>query len=323
MKRVMVTKTGGPEVIAVEDVPVPKPGAGEVLIKMKAAGLNYADIMQREGLYLGGPKPPFGAGFEVAGTIEELGEGAGEWRKGDAVMALCADAFSEYVCVPASNLIKKPNQLDFVQAAAVPCQYLTAYHTLITLANLQAGQTVLIHAAAGGLGTMLVQIAKQREAIVIGTAGAEAKCELIRELGCDHAINYREQDFESEVTSITGGAGCDLVIESVGGEIFDKSLRCVKTRGHLVVLGVASGEVRQIDTVSLLFGNLTVSGFHLMAYTKDQAAMEQACSELYAWVASGVLRITVGATFPLEQVAEAQRRMAARETTGKVVILPE
>ncbi len=322
MKRVMVTKTGGPEVITVEEAPVPKPGAGEALVKMEAAGLNYADIMQREGVYLGGPTPPFGAGFEVAGVIEELGEGVNEWRVGDAVMALCSNAFSEYVCVPASNLIKKPNQLDFAQAAAVPCQYLTAYHTLITLADVQPDQRVLIQAAAGGLGTMLVQVAKQRGAVVIGTAGASAKCELIRELGGDYAINYREQDFESEVKSITDGVGCDLVIESVGGEVFDKSLRCVKTRGRLVVLGVASGEPRQVDTVSLLFHNLTVSGFHLMAYTQDEIAMQHACSDLYAWVASGLLRINIGATFSLDQVAEAQQKLASRETTGKVIILP-
>ncbi|MFP4191654.1 MAG: zinc-binding alcohol dehydrogenase family protein [Candidatus Hydrogenedentota bacterium] len=322
MKRVVVTKYGGPEVIQLQDAPEPQPGQGEVLVRVQAAGLNYADIMQREGYYLGGPTPPFGAGFEIAGTIEGLGEGVTEWREGDGVMGFCSNGFSEWVTVPAANLLQKPDSLDFTQAAAIPVQYFTAYHALCTLANIRAGQVVLIHAAAGGLGTMLVQIAKLRDAMVIGTASSDEKCALIRELGCDYPINYAKTDFEAEAGSITGNKGCDLIIESVGGEVFDKSLRCMKTRGWMIVLGIASGQVRQVDTSHMLFHNLTVSGFHLMAYTQDKEAMEAGGADLHAWLASGALKVIVGHTFPFEQTAEAQKQMAARQTSGKVVLTP-
>ena len=322
MKRVVVTKYGGPEVIELQDVAPPEPGQGEVLVRVQAAGLNYADIMQREGLYLGGPKPPFGAGFEIAGTVESVGEGVTEWREGDGVMGFCSNGFSELAAVPAANLLRKPDQADFAQAAAIPVQYFTAYHALCTLANIRAGQVVLIHAAAGGLGTMLVQIAKLRKAVVIGTASSGEKCALIRELGCDYPINYTKTDFEAEVGSITGSKGCDLIVESVGGEVFDKSLRCMKTRGRMIVLGIASGQVRHVDTSHMLFHNLTVSGFHLMAYTQDKEAMEAGCADLHAWLASGALMVIVGHTFPFEQTAAAQKQMAARQTSGKVVLTP-
>jgi len=322
MKRVVVTKYGGPEVIEVQDVPAPEPGQGEVLVRVKAAGLNYADIMQREGYYLGGPTPPFGAGFEIAGTVEQVGEGVTAWRSGDGVMGFCSNGFSELVTVPASNLLRKPDEVDFTRAAAIPVQYFTAYHALCTLANVRAGQVVLIQAAGGGLGTMLVQIAKLRKAIVIGTAGSEEKCALICELRGNHTIDYTKTDFEAEVAKLTGNHGCDLVVESVGGEVFDKSLRCMKTRGWMIVLGVASGEVRHVDTSHLLFHNLTIAGFHLMAYTQDKEAMEAGYKDLQAWLASKQLKVVVGHTFPLEQAAEAQKQMAARQTTGKVVLTP-
>ena len=204
--------------------------------------------------------------------------------------------------------------------AAIPCQYLTAYHALFTLGNLQPGQTVLIQAAAGGLGTITVQVAKFAGATVIGTCSTDEKCQLISNLGCDYPINYKESDFRKEVRKITEGKGCELVIESVGGRVFDLSLRCVKPLGRMIVLGMASKDPRPIYGAYLLPNNLTVSGFHLSGYLGNKEAMENAIRDLYAWVEKGALRFIVNCTFPLEQAAEAHRQISERKTSGKVVL---
>jgi len=320
MKTVIVTKFGGPEVLTVQDAATPEPRLGQVRIKVHAAGLNYADIMQREGLYPNGPKPPFGAGFEVAGVVDAVGPGDTSWKTGDAVMGFCESGYSEYVVADAARLLPKPDALDFHAAGAVPCQYLTAYHALITLADLREGQTVLLQAAAGGLGTLMVQIAKNVGATVIGTCSTEEKVELLKELGCDHPLNYAKRDFAQEVKRLTNSAGCDLVVESVGGDVFDKSLRSVKTRGRLITLGVASREPATVNSVHLLASNLTVSGFHLMAYTEDAEAMGNALRDLERWLGDGKLRIIARHRFPLEAAAEAQQFVSDRKSAGKVVL---
>lgn len=321
MKTVIATKFGGPEVLEVRDVPVPEPRDGQVRIKVHAAGLNYADIMQREGLYPNGPKPPFGVGFEVAGVIDAVGSGDTAYKPGDAVMGFCESGYSEYVAADAARLFLKPDSLDFAAAAAVPCQYLTAYHALITLGNLSAGQTVLLQAAAGGLGTLMVQIAKNRGATVIGTCSSDEKCELLTDLGCDHPVNYAKKDFAQEVKRITNGRGCELVVESVAGEVFDKSMRCIKTRGRLITLGAASRQPATVNAIHLLANNLTVSGFHLMAYTADREAMGNALRDLHLWLEKGTLRIVAQHQFPLEAAAEAQRFVSDRKSVGKVVLI--
>jgi NADPH2:quinone reductase len=322
MKSIVVTAIGGPEVLELRDVSVPDPDFDEVLIKVRAAGINYADIMQREGLYPGGPKAPFGAGFEVAGVIERIGRDMRQWSPGDEVMAFCQSGYSEYVTAKAWQVMPKPTQLSFSQAAAIPCQYLTAYHALLTLGGLASGQTVLIQAAAGGLGTQLVQIARNVGATVFGTASTPEKCALIESLGCHHTINYTAQDFVAEVKRITDGHGCDLVIESVGGEVFDKSLKCLKTRGMLVTLGAASKQPPTVNAVQLLANNWTVAGIHLMAYTADTIAMASAIRDLHTWLMEDKLQVIVGHEFPLEQAAEAQRMISERKTSGKVVLVP-
>ena len=322
MKTMVVREYGGPEVLELREAPVPEPGEGEVRIKVEACGINYADIMQREGLYPNGPRPPFGAGFEVAGVIDALGPKAVGWSKGDAVMTLCSNGYADYVAVEANRLLAKPEQLDFHQAAAVPCQYLTAYHALITLGRLKAGQTVLIQAAAGGLGTMLVQIAHNLGAVVIGTASTAEKCELIRGLGCDHPINYTETKFRKVVRELTNDEGCDLVIESVGGEVFDHSLTCLKPRGMLVTLGNASKTPPTIQAVVLLAKNWIVAGFHLMEYLNDQKATRDAVQYLHEWVKDGRLQFVAKHEFPLEKAADAQQFISDRKSTGKVVLIP-
>lgn len=322
MKSVVVTAFGGPEVIEVRDVPVPEPTEGQVLIKVHAAGVNYADIMQRDGLYPGGPKPPYGAGFEVAGVVEKAGAQVKQWKAGDEVMSFCAAGYSDYVVAEPWQVMPKPSQLSFQQAAAIPCQYLTAYHALVTLGGLTAQQTVLIQAAAGGLGTQLVQVARNVGATVIGTASTAEKCALVESLGCHHPINYTEQDFVAEVKRLTDGKGCDLIIETVGGEVFDKSLKCLKTRGMLVTLGVASKQPPTVEAVKLLANNWTVAGFHLMAYTADAPAMANAIRDLHTWLMDDKLTVVVGHEFPLVQAAEVHQFISDRKSSGKVVLVP-
>ncbi len=320
MKQMVVTRFGGPEVVELHEVAVPEPGAGEVRIKVAAAGMNYADIMQRDGLYPNGPQPPYGAGFEVAGLIDQVGPNVTGWNTGDTVMAFCQNGYSEYVIAPAAFLLPKPVELTFEQASAIPCQYLTAYHALLTLGRLKAGQTVLVQAAAGGLGTMLVQIASNVGATVIGTCSTAEKCTLIRDLGCHFPVNYAEEDLGTRVREITAGKGCDLIIESVGGDTFDQSLRCLKSRGVLVTLGVASKNVPTVNPVELLANNWTVAGFHLMGYTTDAEAMSDALADLQSWLADGKLAVIVRHVFPLELAAEAMRQISDRKTVGKVVL---
>jgi len=322
VKTVIVTAFGGPEVLEVRDVPAPEPADDEVLIKVHAAGINYADIMQRDGLYPGGPRPPFGAGFEVAGVVERAGSKITLWNAGDEVMAFCSGGYSDYVVAKEWQVMPKPTALSYAQAAAIPCQYLTAYHALLTLGQLDSGQTVLIQAAAGGLGTQLVQIARNVGARVIGTASTPEKCALIESLGCHHPVNYTQEDFAEVVKSATGGQGCDLIIESVGGEVFDKSLKCLKTRGMLVTLGVAGKQPPTVEAVKLLANNWTVAGFHLMAYTADTVAMASALRDLHAWLMDDKLTVIVGHEFALEKAAEAHQFISDRKSSGKVVLLP-
>lgn len=322
MKTVVVTRFGGPEVLEVRNVPIPEPGPGEVRIKVHASGLNYADIMQREGLYPNGPKPPFGAGFEIAGTVDAAGSADCPWPIGTGVMGFCENGYSEFAIAPASRLMPKPEELDFAQAAAIPCQYLTAYHALLTLGDLREGQTVLLQAAAGGLGVFMVQIARNVGATIIGTCSTDEKCDLLQTLGCTHPVNYTKRDFATEVKQITKGAGCDLVVESVGGSVFDKSLRCLKSRGRLITLGAASRQPSSVSAIQLLAANWTVSGFHLSGYANDMEAMGKAIGDLAMWLSSGKLTVLAQHRFALEQAAEAQQFISDRKSTGKVVLIP-
>jgi len=302
------------------DVPVPEPGPGQVRVKVHVAGVNYADLAQRLGRYPGGPKPPYAAGFEVAGEVDAVGSNVHGWKAGAAVMGFCEGGYSDYALVDAASLLPKPDRLDFQHAAAAPCQYLTAYHALITLGRLSDGQTVLVHAAAGGLGTIMVQIARNIGATVIGTCSSAEKCALLREIGCHHVVDYIQDDFEKEARSVTEGRGCDLIIESVGGNVFTKSLRVLKPRGHLIALGLASGQLRSVDVISLLVRNHTVSGFHLMGYASDVAATARAMQDLQRWLEENRLRFIVKHVFSLEEAAEAHRMIAERKTVGKVVL---
>lgn len=320
MRRIIVTAFGGPETLKLVEVPMPEPGPSDIRIKVKAAGINFADIQQRLGKYPGGPKPPFGAGFEVAGVVDKIGPRVSDYKPGDEVVAFVDSGFSEYAIADGRFIIRKPSSLTFHQAAALPCQYLTAYHSLFTLGWLQAGQVVLIQAAAGGLGTLLVQLVKAGGGISIGTASTPEKIELVRTLGCDHPVNYQTTDFRAVVKEITGGKGCDLVIESIGGDVFLKSLECVRQRGRLITLGNASRQETMLDAMLLLAKNLTVSGFLLGAYLFDKNAMDKALAKMTELLESEQLKIIAQHAFPLEQAAEAQQFIDDRKSVGKVVL---
>lgn len=322
MRCVIVTRYGGPETLELQDRPIPDIKSDEVLVRVKAAGINYADIMQRRGLYPNGPTPPFVAGFEVCGVVEKAGADAGLWSPGDEVMGFCSGGYAEYAALPAAQLMPKPKALSFAQAVALPCQGLTAYHALITLGNVHKGQTVLIQAAAGGLGVLMVQIARTMGATVIGTCSSDEKYTLLTELGCQHPINYREHDFEAEVKRITGGRGCDLAVDSVGGEVFDKSLQCLASRGMLITLGMSSAQLGSIQSLDLLIHNWKVAGFHLFGYTSDATAMATALRDFQRWIDDGKLSIVAKQVYPLEQVVEAHETIAARKTIGKTVLIP-
>ncbi len=321
MKAIRIQETGGPEVMHLEEIEKPTPKAGEVLIKIAAAGINYADLAQRQGMYLTRTHTPMTMGFEVAGTVEELGSNVTSPPVGTRVMALTAGGYAEYTTAAANTIIPIPDNLDFNSAAAFPVQGITAYQLLRESTHLQTGESVLIHAAAGGVGTLAIQLAKLMGAkTVVGTASNDKKLELIRELGADAAINYKEADWAEQVTKATGGKGPDVILEMVGGEIAEKSLQILAPFGRMVVYGAAGGQMVQISGILLMYKNEGVGGYWLSAWMSRPDKTAEAAQALMQYLASGKLRIIVGQTFPLAKAAEAHTTIAERKTTGKVVL---
>lgn len=319
MKVIRFHETGGPEVLTLDEVPTPTPGPGEVLINVAAAGVNYADLLQRQGVY---PLPgglPATPGFEVAGTVAALGEGVSEPRVGTRVVAgLQAGGYAEYVAVPAPSALPIPAGLGFAEATALFVQGLTAYG-LLHAGRLQAGERVLVLAAAGGVGSLAVQLAKHQGASVIGAASSPAKLDLIRRLGADAAVDYSQPGWVEAVREASGGRGVDLVLESVGGAIGAASLDLLAPGGRLVVYGASSHEPVNLATQALMGRGLSVIGYSMGAQTSP-AAMANGLRVLLGAVAEGRLQPTVGARVPLAEAAAAHRLMAARQTTGKVVL---
>jgi NADPH:quinone reductase len=324
MKAIVAQAYGDESALVCQDLPEPIPGPGEILVEVRAAGINYADLMQRRGLYPGGPTPPFIPGFEAAGVVLAHGPGVSEPPVGRSVMLLGASCYAEYILAPARAAMPLPEGWTFEQGAAFPIVALTAYHVLHTAGHVQPGENVLIHAAAGGVGMAAVQIAKAAGARVIATASSEEKLQRVRDLGADVTINYVSGDFAAEARRQAGDAGVSLILESVGGEVFDRSLELLAPLGRLVVYGVACGQPRAVQTSALLFENKTVAGFHLgelMAARPDLLAPSLA--ELLRLTSEGRLRPTIGQTFPLDQAAEAHRRLGQRETFGKLLLVPK
>ena len=315
MKAVKVKAFGDVDQLELVELPDPDPQPGEVRIRVEASGLNYADVMQRAGLYPGGAKPPFISGLEAAGTVE-AGDGL---PAGTRVMAISAGGcHAERLCVNAAACMPVPDSLSFVEAAAFPVQYLTAYHALTTVGRAVAGETVLIHAAAGGVGTAAVQIAKLLGLHVIGTASSEEKRARVLELGADEALTYEEFD-----QKLNGKNAPTLILEAVGGDVFRRSLAILPSLGRLVVFGAASKEVQPIDTLKLLFRSQGVFGLHLNAIFERPNLMNESVKHLLAWIGQGKLKMQVGHVLPLAQIREAHELISSRKSYGKIVLTPD
>lgn len=322
MRAIEVTQYGDPEVLTVAERRKPEPDIGEVRIDVEAAGLNYADVMQRRGEYPDGPEPPFVPGMEVAGTVDATGEGV-DYDEGTRVVAMAEHGYAEYATAPVQSLIEIPEELDFAEAAGFPVQFLTAYATLHTVGDLEAGERVLVHAAAGGVGTAAVQLADHANAEVFATASTQEKLELAEELGADHTVNYTEESFADAIDDVTDGEGVDLVLDGVGGETFDESLEALAHFGRIVAYGAASGVPGTVDTTRLLFGNYDVRGFHLgNTLDRDPGRVLRSIPDLQVLLAEGEFEVVVGDRYPLEDAADAHEALQGRETVGKVVLEP-
>lgn len=322
MKAIRVHQHGGPDTLAMEDLPVPKPGKGEALVRLDAIGVNFIDIYQRAGLYR--VPLPFTPGNEGAGTVADTGPEAAGVAPGDRVAyAGAIGSYAEYAVVPAWRLVKIPEGFDPGLAAAAMLQGMTAHYLAHSTCPLKPGDTCLVHAAAGGVGLLLTQMARRLGARVIGTVSTREKAALAREFGADEVILYTEKDFESEVRRLTGGKGVRAVYDSVGRDTFEKSLGCLAPRGTLALYGQASGPVQPFDPQILnTKGGLFLTRPSLAHYTATREELLSRANDVLGWAAAGELKIRVGARFPLAKAADAHRALAGRETTGKVLLIP-
>lgn len=320
MRAVRVKGFGDVDQLDVVTLPDRDPGEGEVIIRIEACGLNYADVMQREGLYVGGPKPPFLAGIEAAGTVEASGPGV-RVRVGSRVAAVSPGGMqADRAHVRAESCIPLPPTLSSVEGAAFPVQFLTAYHALITVANARERETVLIQAAGGGVGTAAVQIAKLLGLKVVATASTAEKRSRVMQLGADSAVDYDK--FHQAAREISNGRGPDIVIETVGGDVFRRSLACLAPFGRLVAVGVSSGSPVQIDALKLLFGSKSVMGFHLDSVFGRADLLESSLTRLMEWITSGKVKAQIGHTLTLSEIRVAHELLASRQSYGKIVLIP-
>jgi len=323
MKAIRVHTLGGPEALQLEDLPTPQPGAGEILIQVEAVGVNFIDVYQRKGLYK--VATPFTPGQEAAGTIAALGPDVIGFRVGDRVACYHAGlaAYAAFALAPVDRVIQLPDGVSAPQGAAVMLQGMTAHYLAISTYPLKPGDTCLVHAAAGGVGLLLCQIAKRRGARVIGTVSTDAKATLAREAGADDVIRYTEQDFEVELKRITGGAGVQVIYDSVGQTTFDRGLRSLARRGMMVLFGQSSGPVGPLDPQLLnQRGSLYLTRPTLAHYVATRNELVGRAGELFTWVQDGSLRLRIEHQFPLARAGDAHRELEARRTTGKVLLIP-
>ncbi len=322
MHAIRVHQYGGPEVLNYEEIPTPQPGPGEALVKVTAIGLNFIDVYHRTGRYPGAL--PFTPGVEAAGRVESLGSDVTEVKVGDRVVySPVLGAYAEYAAVKAASLVPAPDSIDDRQAVAATVQGMTAHYLVFDTYPVQKGDTVLVHAAAGGVGLLLTQVAKRQGARVIATVSTEAKAQLAREAGADEVILYSQADFEAEVKRLTDGKGVACVYDSVGKTTFEKGLNCLRPRGYMVLYGASSGPVPPFDPITLMNkGSLFLTRPTIGHYNPDRASLLQRANEVFNWIASGELKIRVERTYPLAEAAQAHRDLEARLTTGKVVLVP-
>lgn len=322
MKAIQYKAYGGTEVIEQVDKEKPVPSSKEVLVRVHSIGMNYADIARREGAYVVPTPLPFYPGSEIAGIIEKVGEEVTQFKTGDRVAALITDGgYAEFAAVNEQAIIPIPDSLDFDQAAAFPLQSLSAYHVLKTMGRLEEGESVLVHAAAGGVGGIAVQLAKRFGAgRIIATASTPQKLAYAENLGADVLINYTEEGWEQQVLEATDGRGVDVAMEMAGGDIFSRTLDCLAPFGRLVVFGSASGEPSRLQAGRLMGANQSVIGFFLPQIMKRRDLMQHSLRDLFTFLEEGGLTLPIGDVFPLDEAARAQTLMQERQTTGKLIL---
>jgi NADPH:quinone reductase-like Zn-dependent oxidoreductase len=341
MRAMVVRRYGPPEVFEPREVSDPQPKPGEVLIRVKAVGINFADLLQRMGLYPGTPKPPFVPGLEIAGVVEKVAEGgkSGEatpLKPGDAVTAFTQfNAYAQWAAVPAQNAYRLPAGMPFDHAAAIPVNYLTAHHSMFTMGNLQPGDRILIHGAAGGVGIAAVQLAKARGLVIFGTAGP-AKQEYLRKIGVDHAIDYSKSDFVKVVRKFAPD-GIEMVMDAIGGKSFSRSQQCLGPTGRLVVYGfsaaagpdgkkslvrggIALAQTPRFHPLKMMSQNLAVIGVNLGRLQSRGALLRAELDELFRMYGAGKIKPVISKTFPLAEAAAAHRYIHDRKNIGKVIL---
>lgn len=322
MKAIQVSRPGGPEVLECVELPLPEPKPNEALVGIKAAGVNFIDVYYREGRY---PAPvPFIVGQEGAGIVHSLGSDVTTLKVGDRVAySGVLGSYAEYAAVPADRLVGIPNDLGFHQAAAAMLQGMTAHYLSHSTYPIKRGDTVLIHAAAGGVGLLLVQMAKRLGAHVIGTAGSPAKAQLAKDAGADEVILYTTQDFETETKRLTDGKGVDVVYDGVGRTTFEKDLKVLRLRGCLVVYGGSSGAVPPFDLMALnKHGSLYLTRPSLHHYIHSREELEERSGQVLGMIDRSELKLRIHETYPLDEAAIAHRELEGRKTTGKLLLIP-
>ena len=320
MKCIQVKETGGPEKMQLVDVPTPKPGPRQALVRIAASGVNYIDVYYRSGLYKA--DLPITLGSEAAGTVEAVGPEVTEVAPGDRVAyAMARGSYAEYALVPAAQLVELPGHLEFTTAAAAMLQGMTAHYLTHSTYALKSGDTCLVHAAAGGAGGLIVQMAKMRGARVFGTVSSEEKAQIARAHGVDETIIYTRQDFEAETKRLTDGRGVDVVFDSVGKTTFEKSLNCLRPRGVLALFGLSSGPVPPFDAAILnAKGSLFLTRPSLAHHVLTRDELVWRAGDVLDWVASGTLKLRIDRTYPLAEAAAAHRDLEGRKTAGKLLL---
>jgi NADPH2:quinone reductase len=322
MRAIVVTRRGGPEVLELQDVPDPEPGPGQLLVDVEAIGVNYRDIYEREGIGGYSAEPPFVAGVEGAGTVAAVGEGVTEFSAGDRVAWTAGQgSYAERVVVDEDRAVPVPDGVSSEIAAAVLLQGMTAHYLATSTYPVQAGDAVLVHAAAGGVGLLLTQIVKLRGGRVIATTSSDEKAQLARGAGADEVIGY--DGFSARVRDLTGGEGVAAVYDGVGRSTFDDSLASLRVRGFMVLYGAASGPVPPLDPMRLVAGgSLFLTRPSLQHYIARREELLQRAADVFGWIADGDLDVRIGHRYPLEDARRAQEDLAARRTTGKLILTP-
>lgn len=323
MKAVAIDGAGGPEILKITELPLPEVKAGEVLIKVAAAGINRPDVMQRQGNY----PPPKGhselPGLEVSGTIAALGEGAKRFAVGDAVLALVpGGGYAEYAAVSELACIPKPDAISFVEAAAIPETFFTVWHNVFQRGQLKAGEKFLVHGGSGGIGVTAIQLAKAFGATVLTTVGSDEKCEEVRKLGADVAINYRSQDFAQVIKTETAGKGVNVILDMVGGDYIEKNIRSLADDGRLVNIAFQKGSTATVDFIRVMLKRLTLTGSTLRirsSEVKGEIAREIA-EKVMPLIVAGKIKVPIDSTYPLADASEAHKRMESSAHIGKIVL---